>query len=242
MKTKHLLWIFFGIAGLISCDQEDDDGSRAFMQEATVTGDSINGYHCYMDGGGVAVSRDRWLDGIERGYFSIHYMQEDWSVSADQEVYIRNARVLPNSVYRVIRPISAEEAADRHITDRDSCSVPPLFSVEYGYRGYFDFNTGLSVVNQVNVEKMPVGMNMVYDPAKQTPDTLRLQFCYHPRIPDNWTKINFDYGQASCDISSLATLIPWNDSVTIVVETGEEVRHLTKISKNDFLKPQTKAE
>lgn len=146
------------------------------------------------------------------------------------------------SVYRVIRPLSAEEAADRHITGQDSCSVPPHFSVEYGYRGYFDFNTGLSVMNQANVEKIPVGMNIVYDPANQTPDPLRLQFCYHPHIPDNWTKTYFDYGSASCDISSLATLIQWSDSVTIVVETGEEVRHLTKISKNDFLKPRRKAE
>lgn len=242
MKIKYILWLFFCSTGFINCDKEEDDGSRAFMQKATITGDSINGYYCYMDGGGLAVSHDRRLEDIERGYFSIQYLEEDWSMTADKEVYIRNAYVLPYSVYDVIRPISLEEAGSRHITDKDSCSVPPLFSIEQGYRGYFDFNTGLSVVNQVNVEKMPVEMNMVYDPAKQTPDTLRLEFCYHPRIPDHWTKTNFDYGSTSCDISSLATLRHWSDSVTIVVETGDGIQHRTKISKKDFLKPERKIE
>lgn len=238
MKAMNLLLLSICTIGIIGCDKEKDDGSRAFSDIATITGDSINGYFCYLNSGGLAVSHDRWLASIERGYFSFHYTEGDWATTTGQITYIDNARVFPISVHQVLRPISPEEAESRHITDPDSCSVPELLSIERGYRGYFIFNTGLSVVNRVNVEKIPIRMNMVYDPAKQTPDTLRLQFYYQPRIPDDWSQTSFDYDAASCDISSLATLEQWSDSVTIIVEAGDEMQHRTKISKQDFLKPE----
>lgn len=238
MKIKYILWLFFCSTGFLSCDNDYDDGSRAFSDVATITGDSINGYFCYLNSGGLAVSHDRWLAGIKRGYFSFHYTEDDWTTTSDQTSYINNAHVFPISIHQVLRPISLEEAESRHITDPDSCSVPELLSIGRGYRGYFIFNTGLSVVNRENVQKVPVRMNFVYDSAKQTPDTLRLQFCYQPRIPDDWTKTSFDYDAASCDISSLATLIQWSDSVTIVVEAGDKMQHQSKIGKKDFLKPE----
>lgn len=231
--------LFLCTTGLISCNDEDD-GYRAFMQEATIKGDPENGYYCYLDGGGLVISYDQGLAGIERGYFSFSYTEDDWKSGADNICYIDNAHVSPFSIYEVIRPISIEEAESKHITDKDSCQVPSLLSLSYGYRGYFDLHTGLSVVNLVNGEKVPARLNLVYDPAKQTPDTLLLQFCYNPDIPDNWSKTSFDYGPASCDISSFATLQQWSDSVTIVVEAGDENKHLTKISKNDFFKPEIK--
>lgn len=240
MQTKNLFGIFlllFCSVGLISCDKEHDDGLRGFMQEATIVGDSINGYYCYLDGGGLAISKDPWLEGIERGYFAFHYLEENEGVNANQEWYIQPAHVLPYSIYPVVHPISIAEAESKHLTDRDSCQIPSLFSLEYGYRGYFDFNTGLSVTNLANGEKVPIQLNMVYDAEKQTPDTLLLQLCYHPRVPDKWAHPSFDYGRMSCDISSLATLRSWSDSVTLVIDTGDEMKHLTKISKTDFFKP-----
>lgn len=235
-----LLFIFF-TNGFISCDNEDD-GSRAFMHEATIIGDSTNGYYCYLDGGGLVISYDRGLAGIERGYFAFNYMEDDWKTSADNVMYINNAHISPYSIYDVIHPINVGEAENKHITDKDSCLIPPLLSLDYGYRGYFDLKTGLSTVNLINGEKVFAKLNMVYDPAKQTPDTLLLQFCYNPQIPDKWSNTSVDYGSVSCDISSFATLKQWSDSVTIVVEAGDEKKHLTKISKNDFFKPEIKIE
>ncbi len=241
MKTTNLSRILSFLCFIIgfACCNNKDDNSRGFMQEATIIGDSTNGYYCYMDGGGLAISYDRSLEGIERGYFSFNYMEDDWTTAGDI-IYINNAHVYPYSIYDVIHPISIEEAESKHITDKDSCLVPPLFSLDYGYRGYFDLNTGLSTVNSANGEKIPAKLNMVYNPAKQTTDTLFLQFCYNPSIPDNLTNTNVDYGSVSCDISSLATLKQWGDSVTIVIEAGDKNRHLTKISKNDFFKPEIK--
>lgn len=242
MKAKNLVGtflLFFCTVCLVSCDHEDD-GIRGFMQEATISGDSINGYYCYLDGGGLAISYNRELAGIERGYFSVNYMEKDWKTTADNAIYIDNAYVFPYSVYQVIRPINLEEAERQHLLDKDSCAIPSLLTLSYGYRGYFDFNTGLSIVNPKNAEKMPVRLHIVYDPAKQTPDTLRLQLCYHPSIPDTWSNTSFDYGSASCDISSLAALQQWSDSVTIVLEAGDKRKHATKIGKEDFRKPDIK--
>lgn len=241
MNVFGFLLLFSCAISFISCDNEDD-GSRGFSSEATIIGDSINGYYCYLDGGGLVISHDRWLADIERGYFAFNYMEEDWRTTADNVMYIDNAHVLPYLIYDVIYPISIEEAEGKHITDKDSCFVPPLLSLDYGYRGYFDLNTGLSVVNLVNGEKVFAQLNMVYDATKQTPDTLLLQFCYNPHLPDRWSNASIDYGKVSCDISSFATLKQWSDSVTIVVEAGDEKRHLTKIGRSDFFKPDRKVE
>lgn len=242
MKTKDFLGIlllFICTSCFISCENKDD-GFRGFMDTATIKGDSINGFYCYMDRGGFAISYDRWLTGIERGYFAFNYKEEDWKTTADNVKYIDNARVIPYAIYHVIHPIGKEEAEKNHITDKDSCSIPPLLSVSYGYRGYFNLNTELSIVNMTDTEKVSVKMNLVYDMAELTSDTLRLQLCYNPRIPDKWTNTSFDYGDISCDISSFATLKQWSDSVTIVVDAGEEEKHFTKISRNDFFKPDIK--
>ncbi|MFA6361171.1 MAG: hypothetical protein WCX14_10770, partial [Dysgonamonadaceae bacterium] len=66
--------------------------------------------------------------------------------------------------------------------------------------------------------------------------------CYNPHIPEDWSNTCFDYGKVSCDISSLATLKQWSDSVTIVVEVKDDKKHFTKISKSDFFKPNLKVE
>lgn len=204
MGTKNLFGIllsFCCIIGFISCDDEDD-GSRGFMHEATIIGDSTNGYYCYFDGGGFAISYDRGLASIERGYFAFNYMEVDWKTTADNVMYIDNAHVSSYLIYDVIHPISIEEAESKHITDKDSCFIPPLLSLDYGYRGYFDLNTGLSIMNMINGEKVFSKLNIVYDPAKQTSDTLLLQFCYNPQKPDKWSNTSIDYGKVSCDISS----------------------------------------
>ncbi len=81
------------------------------------------------------------------------------------------------------------------------------------------------------------GIVISHDQALQNPDTLLLQLYYNPNIPENWTNTKTDYGSVSCDISNLATLQNWNDSVTIVVKTGDNSKLLRKISKADFIKP-----
>lgn len=243
MGTKNLfgiLLLFLCAIGFIGCDNEQDDGHRAFMNEATIIGDSKNGYYCYFDGGGFAISYDQGLADIERGYFAFNYMEDDWTTSADNVMYINNAHLSPCLIYDVIHPISIEAADSKHITDKDNCLAPPLLSLDYGYRGYFDLSTGLSITNLINGEKVFAKLNIVYDKAKQTPDTLRLQLCYNYNIPDQWEKQSFNYGSVSCDISSLATIEQWSDSVTIVVEAADEKEHLTKISRNDFFKPDIK--
>ena len=115
------------LIALTSCNHDNDDNFRAFMSTATITGDSINGYYCYLDVGGIVIS---------------------------------------------------------------------------------------------------------YDQALQNPDTLLLQLYYNPNIPENWTNIKTDYGSVSCDISNLATLQNWNDSVTIVVKEAEVEEEAPLIENN----------
>lgn len=243
MRTKHLsaiLLLFFCAISFTNCDNGiKDDGSRGFMHQATVIGDPINGYYCYLDGGGFGISYDQGLDGIERGYFAFYYNETDWK-TANNQMYIDNVRVSPYTLFDVIHPISIEEAESKRIIDKDSCSIPRLFALGHGYRGYFDIHTGLSIVNLVDLEKVPIKQYVVYDLDKLTPDTLSLQFCYNLQIPEKWSNTTIDYGTVSCDISSFASLQQWSDSVTIILDVGDEAKHWTKISKNDFLKPETK--
>lgn len=235
-----ILALFTCMISHTSCNDNEEDGFRGFMSKATIIGDSINGYYCYLDGGGLVISHDRALAGVERGYFGFHYKESDWTTSADGVKFIDNAHVSGWSVYDIIQPISKAEAEAKHITDKDRCQLPSFLSVDRVYRGYFDLNLGTSIINRENGEKIRAELNMVYDPEEQIPDTLRLQLCYNPRIPDNWSITSNDYGTVSCDISSLVNLQQWSDSVTVVVKSGDKEKHGFKISKNDFIKHDVK--
>lgn len=239
LKTLLLLLCTFSFIG---CNDKDTDfGYRAFMDKATIVGDSKSGYHCYFDGGGLAISYDVRLAGVERGYFAFHYMEEDWTI-ADNAMYINNVRVSPYDIYDVIQPISIDQAGSKDNVEKDGYVILPISSLSRGYRGYFDLNTALSVVNLANLERIGAKIKIVYDPAKQTSDTLSLQLFNKLNVPDNWSNTTYDYGAVSCDISSLATKKEWCDSVTIVVQTEDEKILTTKISKYDFLKPDVKLE
>ena len=50
------------------------------MCVATIIGDTTNGFHCYLDGGGLVTSYNKNLADTERGYFGFYY-NEDLSLS-----------------------------------------------------------------------------------------------------------------------------------------------------------------
>lgn len=225
------------LLGLTGCSDDRDDGSRAFMSEATIVGDADRGYSCYLDGGGRVVTHDRRLDGIERGYFEFRYTESDWTDTALVGCYIRNARVLPYSVYEIIRPVGTESSGTDSPAGADNREIPPHLSLGQGCFGYFDLHTGIRIANLQNGESIPVEMEMSYDPAEQTPDTLRLRLHYHPEIPAGWPDTHLEYGSVSCDLSALASLVQWSDSVTVAVDAGDEKPYLVRIGRNDLFKP-----
>lgn len=224
--------------GYTSCTDIEDDGSRAFADVATIVGDPESGYYCYLGHhGGLAVSYSAELAGKERGYFTFSYMESDWAISADGVWYIENAHVRAIDTYDVIHPLTLEEAASGHITDKELCTVPESLTVGYVSGGYVDLSAGFATFNRESGESNNGEVNLVYDPAKQEPDTLRLQLCYNPRIPGGWTKTDSNPRTVSCDLSSLSSLLQWSDSLTLVVDDGSKEKHLREMSKNDFLKP-----
>ena len=167
------------------CNHDNDDDSRAFMSTATITGDSINGYFCYLDGGGLVISYDQSLKGIERGYFNFNYTENDWTTSPDGMKYINNAQVGAWSVYDVICPIDKNTFERTDDADKYNHQIPSLMGMSTGYRGYFDLNLGITTLNATN-EKVRATLKLVYDPAEQNPDTLHLQLYYNLNIPENW--------------------------------------------------------
>lgn len=230
----------------ISCDNEINNDNIGFMTTATITGDSNSGYHCYLDIGGLVISHNQELEGVERGYFSVWVNKEDWNVASKNDPwYIENAYVSPyttDGIYKVIHPIQIDEAETKYNTYKGDNSIPNLFLLSQICGGYLDLSGGFSLVNLQNVEYLPALLDIGYNPAEQTPDSLKLQLYYHQPNPDEWTSTCFHYNTISCDISSLSTLAQWNDSVTIAVKAGDKKYYYRKISKNDFLKPNTKLE
>ncbi len=241
-KLISCIALFACIFTYTGCNEMEDDGSRGFMSDATIVGDSENGYYCYLDHGGLVISYSRELADKERGYFSFNYMENDWTTAPNGLKYIDNAHVYASQEYDVIHPITQKEAEAKHITDKDSCFVPSFLSVDYPSNGYFDINARFATVIKEKEENIYGEVNIVYDAAKQDPDTLRLQLCYNPHIPDGWSKVGNISRTVSCDISSLASLQQWNDSVTIVIDDADKGQYIRKIRKNDFLKPTVKVD
>lgn len=224
---------------LTSC-RENLDLGLGYTITGTIVGDDENGYYLYSDRyPEVAVSYEKGLDKYERAYCSIRFKEENrfFSDRPGEFCLIDNADIEIITPYDVIRPISKTEADERHITD--SCSAAPHFLTGgYASRGYFNFSTAISVLNMDDMSHSHIPADLIYDPARQSPDTLRLELCYRPRIPEGKTACRYEYGTTSCDISGLAGLQEWNDSLCIVIEAGDSLTHRIPISRNDFRKPE----
>ena len=185
-----------------------------------LSGDTTNGFYCYLDGGGLVTSYDKNLADTERGYFAFIITRKTGKPPRTVKKFINNAHVVTWSKYEIIHPISQEEANDTNVAE--NCQLPSFLGVGYGYHGYFDLHAGFSTVNSVTGEKIQGKINLVYDPQEQTQDSLKLQLYYNPNTPDDWSKTQTDHGTVSCDISSLVNLQQWKDSVTIVVKSGDK--------------------
>lgn len=190
---KNLLSSIILTIGMLSCasctDLMKDDGSRGFANVATIVGDAENGFYCYQRHyAGLVVSHSKELAGKERGYFNFYYTEDDWTTSTNGMKYIDNAQVYTIEAYETVHPLTQEEADAGHITGNENCTIPQSLSIDYASYGYVDLQAGFSTFNHINGEIHNGEVNLVYDATKQEPDTLRLQLCYNPRIPDGWTK------------------------------------------------------
>ncbi len=235
--------------GLASCQNDltfDNGGYIGFMTKGTIVGNDEDGYYLFSYGGNeVAICYGKGLDKYERAYYGLSFKEENrfFSDRTPGFTIIDNASVEIETANRIIHPISKTEADKRGITHPDSCSVDENFDLSDSYGagdGYFDFYTLATITHDsyTHYEYASVPIDLVYDPARQSPDTLRLELCYRPHVPEGWEKYRYEGGTLSCDISGLADLQEWNDSLCIVVETGDDELHYLPISKKDFKKPE----
>ena len=255
MKTNRFSFSFYAWTlcicafGLASCQNDltfDNGGYIGFMTKGTIVGNDEDGYYLFSYGGNeVAICYGKGLDKYERAYYSLSFKEENrfFSNRTPGFTIIDNASVEIETANRIIHPISKAEADKRGITHPDSCSVDENFDLSDSYGagdGYFDFYTLATISHDsyTHYEYASVPIDLVYDPARQSPDTLRLELCYRPRVPEGWEKYRYEGGTLSCDISGLAGLQEWNDSLCIVVETGDDELHYLPISKKDFKKPE----
>ena len=227
ITMKNLLSSIILTIGMLSCasctDLMKDDGSRGFANVATIVGDAENGFYCYQRHyADLVVSHSKELAGKERGYFNFYYTEDDWTTSTNGMKYIDNAQVYTIEAYETVHPLTQEEADAGHITGNENCTIPQSLSIDYASYGYVDLQAGFSTFNHINGEIHNGEVNLVYDATKQEPDTLRLQLCYNPRIPDGWTKTSHHFRTVSCDISSLSSLQQWSDSLTLVIDDGSK--------------------
>ena len=265
-KTLHLIFLPI-FAGTISNPTKDENKQIFFQHlcmdtlrlcfrtgilprpdhtKGTIVGNDEDGYYLFSYGGDeVAICYGKGLDKYERAYYGLSFKEENrfFSDRTPGFTIIDNASVEIETANRIIHPISKAEADKRGITHPDSCSVDKNFDLSDSYGagdGYFDFYTLATISHDsyTHYEYASVPIDLVYDPARQSPDTLRLELCYRPRVPEGWEKYRYEGGTLSCDISGLAGLQEWNDSLCIVVETGDDELHYLPISKKDFKKPE----
>ncbi|KGL53630.1 hypothetical protein HQ29_01475 [Porphyromonas canoris] len=239
MKRKNVFGILLMLscmAAFVSCSQETDTDDRGFMSQATVAKSKEGKYLCYLDGGGIVTSKSAVLDGIERGYFAFMYKEYQRKTSGKKELFIDDAVVAGFKKYRVAYPLTIKEAKERGITDPENSEENAEFLLSGVCRGFFDVVVGTSVRNRSTGEVAGTKVYLVYDPGNQTPNTLMFKLYRNPGVSKTWTAKEIVKETVSYDISSLYSLQNWADSVTIIVDGGEEIQPF-KISRNDFIKP-----
>ncbi|MDO4790300.1 MAG: hypothetical protein Q3998_04965 [Porphyromonas sp.] len=240
MKGKNLLGVFlllFCAGVLVSCSQDIDSESKGFMSKATVVENQGGGFLCYLDGGGVVTSNSPVLKGIERGYFAFLYKEHQRKTSGKKELFVENALVSPYMKYSVIHPLTLDEANESGITNPANSEESTSFSLSGAYRGFIDVTVGTSVQEGFTGEEVMTKVSLVYDPARQSPNTLLLKLYRNPGVSKDWASKKVNKETLSCDISSLRTLQHWADSVEVIIE-GDKENHYIKIAKEDFSKPE----
>lgn len=221
---------------LAGCQNElKDDGSRNFSDVMTIQEDKDNPgtYNCVQDGGGLVISHDTSLKGIERGYFNVYSMKDDWIMTGDV-FYIDNAHLIAITKYHIFYP-----SIDKHIDNLENPFTP---SVNRVASGYIDLEIPTENPIFLNKNGSPTNVKLVYDETRQYPDTLNLQFRYASESDGGQRLTSSDgFINLSCNISSLLSNREWKDSIVVMVDAGtKQERRGLKIKKADLMLPDFK--
>lgn len=218
---------------LAGCSTEfKDDGSRGFANVMTIQEDKDNPgtYNCIQDGGGLVISHDPSLKGVERGYFNVYYMESDWQTEGVS--YIDNARLVAISKYHIFYP-----SIEKQVDNSGTTFVPAITRLASGYLD-LEFLRENPVFADENGH--PTNVKLIYDATQQYPDTLNLQF-YYTSGPNGGTQLTtYRDGTTnlSCNLSSLLNKREWKDSIVVKVNAGvKQERRWLKVKKSDLMLP-----
>lgn len=234
MKTLLTVTAFSScLLFLAGCSNElKDDGSRGFSDVITIQEDKDNPgtFRCMQDGGGLVISHDPSLKGVERGYFDVYYMENDWQTG--NVPYIDNARLVAISQYHVFYP-----SIEKQVDNSGNTFAPTITRLASGYLD-LEFLRENPVFADENGH--PTNVKLIYDETQQYPDTLNLQFCYTsgPNGGTQLTTYRDGTTNLSCNLSSLLNKQEWKDSIVVKIDAGvKQERHWLKIKKSDLMLP-----
>ena len=240
-KTLLTITILASTLAFASCISDGDDSNNTLMTAAyvTVTGDSIAGYKCFVDGGGVVLlAKGNILRKTERAYVTMTYTKANLT-TVDGVPHIKNAEVYDGYIIPVLHPMTTSEATDKGILNPDSCAKFTAMTSMWGYGGYVTFLSTFPVFVGSTNAILP-DFNIVADKEQNTENRLILRMLYNPhftKTPSGYTQNTLTRAN-SIDISSLASTVPGNDSITVELafEGGSKS---CKIGRKDFVKPSS---
>lgn len=231
------------IAGLSSCNKNDDNGLCTIQGYFTVQSLSNGTAKAYFDGGGViniTENADVLIsENYERGALNISYYMDDVQ-STESEIVVKKAKLLGAQKTKVLKPISKEDAEEKGVFDPEKRGKFVKVLELWASNGYL--NVGATYQVLVNGEKyIEPTVYLVYDDSKVEDNVLNLKAYYNPNKTEQTTKATQTNLMYSFRINDLSGLVGGDDDVIKVNITfdGLEKVQVLNMRRKDFSRPFT---
>lgn len=224
-------------------NEEDNEGiGQAYF---TVDGNASQ-IILHQDGGGTIIptmsSFKNPADFLKNERYILQYKYRVGNISADATT-ITGAEIIAGEVLDVRNPLSAEQAAERHLSDPDSIFAVSSVTHTWAYRGYLNVLSKAYYSMKDNKGIFPT-YNLMYDPADVQQNRVKFTLLYNRHSAKSTTVVNSPsvYEMAtSFRLSELSNLVPGSDSIEMTINVqGVDKPSVIKVGRADLQKANYK--
>lgn len=239
---KIFLCAAFAAITLTSCLGDDDtENTYTAYGYYTIVGSQTTGYTLYSDTGGKVIPSSTSVYDVTGGHgFGNHtralfyFNYKPSQVSQDQST-ITGADLYDGRYFDELKPLSLAEAETALVNSTDSVFQYQSLVDAWAYRGYLNtvVNGQYSQVNTVSI--MPT-VNLVYDPASITDNSITFDIYYNRHTAQDAAAYGPVNLYTSYFLDDLDALIPGSGDVRVILRGKDGATKMLTVSRQNFHK------
>lgn len=221
MKKVFISFVAFVAMAIafVSCTKLDDDGNRTLNVKGTIVGDYL------VDDSGARMSlTGNTIPDRTRGIFSVTYNVNNVKTDGSGTVVVEGVTATLQAKILVKSMESVQEAEAKGV---DITKLDKNISLQY-----CDLLGGYMQLLAYDLYENNDSYHIVYDPAVQKNDTLKLKLCNDgkPTTKTHAMQVDFDF-------ENVRNLMPWKDTLVVSLEVTGIKKVNMKMLKSAMKKP-----